>query len=85
MQLTPDADNDDDKIRLLYVAITRAKHTLYITHNSHKLEYLVDDEEKETTTKNMNDSKISKEIINSLSLTPQNIILQDEKILLKRL
>ncbi|MES2213626.1 MAG: ATP-dependent DNA helicase [Patescibacteria group bacterium] len=28
----PSADSIDDKIRLLYVALTRAKHTLYVTH-----------------------------------------------------
>lgn len=28
----PDADSVDDKLRLLYVALTRAEHTLYITH-----------------------------------------------------
>lgn len=44
MKLSPDKDNDDDKLRLLYVALTRAKHTIYVTHNSHKLEYLNDDE-----------------------------------------
>ncbi|MEY4602435.1 MAG: hypothetical protein RL292_376, partial [Candidatus Parcubacteria bacterium] len=28
----PSADSVDDKLRLLYVALTRAQHTLYITH-----------------------------------------------------
>jgi len=28
----PDADSVDDKLRLLYVALTRAEHTLYVTH-----------------------------------------------------
>lgn len=28
----PNADSLDDKLRLLYVALTRAEHTLYITH-----------------------------------------------------
>ncbi len=28
----PSADSIDDKIRLLYVALTRARHTLYVTH-----------------------------------------------------
>lgn len=34
--ITPAGDDEDDFIRLLYVAITRAKHTLYISsHNPH--------------------------------------------------
>lgn len=35
VKLRPSADSLDDKIRLFYVALTRAKHTLYIT--SHQL------------------------------------------------
>ncbi len=84
LPLSADTDNDDDKIRLLYVAVTRAKHTLYITNHSQKLEYLV-----ETTTK-LNakpdtNQDLADETIDSLQLKPQKIFLEDEKILLKRL
>ncbi len=37
--LTPAGDNEDDFIRLLYVAITRAKHTLHITAHDDLVRY----------------------------------------------
>lgn len=37
--LTPAGDNEDDFIRLLYVAITRAKHTLHITAHNDLVRY----------------------------------------------
>lgn len=38
LPIAPASDGDNDKLRLLFVALTRAKHTLYITSYSHTLE-----------------------------------------------
>ena len=38
--LTPAGDNEDDFIRLLYVAVTRAKHTLHISSHADMVRYL---------------------------------------------
>lgn len=80
-KLGPESDNDDDKIRLLFVALTRAKHTLYITHSENILEYLADEKDEKKTKPD----KISKGIYSSLHIVKSREFLQDEKILLKRL
>ena len=36
------SDNEDDFLRLFFVAATRAKHTIYITHSSEILSFLAD-------------------------------------------
>lgn len=41
--LTPAGDNEDDFIRLLYVAMTRAKHSLSITGHEALIRYLTED------------------------------------------
>ena len=38
LPIAPAGDSDDDKLRLLFVAMTRAKHTLHITGYTHTLE-----------------------------------------------
>ena len=38
LPIAPAGDTDDDKLRLLFVALTRAKHSLHITSYSHTLE-----------------------------------------------
>lgn len=38
LPIAPLSDSDNDKLRLLFVALTRAKHTLYITSYTHTLE-----------------------------------------------
>jgi DNA helicase-2/ATP-dependent DNA helicase PcrA len=40
LQLASAGDNEDDFIRLFYVALTRAKHTLYLTHHDSLLRFL---------------------------------------------
>lgn len=44
MSLGPAGDTSDDSMRLLYVAMTRAKHTLYITHSDMITEFLANHE-----------------------------------------
>ncbi len=41
--LTPAGDEEDDFIRLLYVAVTRAKHSLYISGHKPLVRYLTED------------------------------------------
>ncbi len=38
LPLAPTSDGDNDKLRLLFVALTRAKHTLHITSYTHSLD-----------------------------------------------
>ncbi|MCA9334475.1 PD-(D/E)XK nuclease family protein, partial [Candidatus Saccharibacteria bacterium] len=38
LPIAPAGDSDDDKLRLFFVALTRAKHSLHITSYSHTLE-----------------------------------------------
>lgn len=105
-----DMDNTDDRIRLYFVAITRAKHTLYITHNTLKFSALTSnsdiDNEKENINKtdnnkedsnnkedvdqdsNIKDNKnqnITNSMIDALNIVNKNPLIEDEKILLKRL
>ena len=45
--MQPAGDTEDDFIRLLYVAITRAKHTLHITSHDAQVRYLPQDDVKQ--------------------------------------
>lgn len=38
LPIAPVGDSDDDRLRLLFVALTRAKHTLFITSYTHNLD-----------------------------------------------
>jgi DNA helicase-2/ATP-dependent DNA helicase PcrA len=80
LKLLPDADNTDDKIRLYYVAMTRTKHTLCITHHKNKLGFILSD-----TVAEVEKSEINKHITDSLYITEKKEYLDDEKVLLKRL
>ncbi len=49
--LTPAGDEEDDFIRLLYVAVTRAKHSLYISGHKPLVRYITDEtHDAEVTT-----------------------------------
>lgn len=50
LPLTGAGDNEDDFIRLFYVALTRARHTLYLTHHKSPLRFLSVSELPETKT-----------------------------------
>lgn len=50
LPLASAGDTEDDFIRLFYVALTRAKHTLYITHHKSPLRFLQSSELPETKT-----------------------------------
>lgn len=80
MRFGPEGDNDDDKIRLLFVALTRAKHTLYITHSGQKVRFLPANEMQNTES-----FAATNQTINSLTIVKGREFVQDEKVLLKRL
>jgi DNA helicase II / ATP-dependent DNA helicase PcrA len=91
MQYGANLDGEDDKIRLLYVALTRAKSHLTITNSDQKLRYLVnidasesDKEIKEQENKNKV-VEISDESIKTLNIIKQREFVQDERVLLSRL
>lgn len=50
LPLASAGDTEDDFIRLFYVALTRARHTLYITHHKSPLRFLSTSELPETET-----------------------------------
>jgi DNA helicase-2/ATP-dependent DNA helicase PcrA len=80
MRFGPEGDNDDDKIRLLFVALTRAKHTLYITHSGQKVRFLPANEMRAAESFVATD-----QTMNSLAIVKGREFVQDEKVLLKRL
>ncbi len=81
MPLLPTKDDISDRVRLYYVAMTRAKHTLYITHNKEKFSKLLKDKEENTKEKN----DLNKNILNSLYIKERKDLMENEKVLLKRL
>lgn len=84
LRLGPEGDNDDDKIRLLFVALTRAKHTLYITNSSQKVRYLLGDAtnaEVDTEYKEV----VGTATLQSLEMGKSREFVQEETVLLKRL
>lgn len=50
MPLASAGDTEDDFIRLFYVALTRARHTLYLTHHKSPLRFLGSSELPDTVT-----------------------------------
>ncbi len=87
--LTPAGDEEDDFIRLLYVAITRAKHTLHISSHDKQVRYLVGREDVEGKDESSDDREVSEDEI--ISLHEQVLGLaqapytNDEQIIFKRL
>lgn len=61
--LTPAGDNEDDFIRLLYVAITRAKHSLTITSHKPQVRYLTEKDNAQKTDEDERNSINMEEII----------------------
>ena len=76
-------DDEDDFMRLLFVAITRARHTLYITHHDEKLRFLMNPSLPDTTTKK--DTTDSLELLaHGLSVYHMPPFARDEKALLQK-
>ncbi len=93
LPLLPNSNNIDDNIRLYYVAMTRAKHTLYITYVKEKFSYLLNDSEEEKILKNTKGKEVSESFKESLDdnlLETFNPIKKrefqvDEKVILKNI
>ncbi len=81
MPLLPLSDDISDRVRLYYVAMTRAKHTLYMTNNKDKFSMLL----SEKIIKKEEEKEISEKLVNSLFIKEGEIFLEDEKVLLKRI
>lgn len=82
MKLLSESDDYDDKLRLFYVALTRAKHTLYITYSKERLGFIGGEEVGEAGQQNKD---ITPKILQNLHLSKKQDYVQDEKVLLKRL
>jgi DNA helicase-2/ATP-dependent DNA helicase PcrA len=76
-------DTDDDKLRLLYVALTRSKHTLYITHTGQILEYLA--KEGESKGEHLELEDITNETLETLKINTFDLKLDEMSFLKKRL
>jgi DNA helicase-2/ATP-dependent DNA helicase PcrA len=83
LPLASAGDTEDDFIRLFYVALTRARHTLYITHHKSPLRFLSTSELPETET--------SRQIVDTPDLLAHGLSVyhappfaQDEKALLQK-
>jgi DNA helicase-2/ATP-dependent DNA helicase PcrA len=75
----PGRDNEDDKIRLLFVALTRAKHTLYITHSNLKVRFLG---KSDTFTES---SEISDKSLQTILPLSRRVFTNDEEIILQKM
>lgn len=78
--MQPAGDTEDDFIRLLYVAITRAKHTLHISSHEAQVRYLPQYQMKESES----DSVPIEAHENALALHKESY-KEDEWVLLRRL
>lgn len=83
LPLASAGDTEDDYIRLFYVALTRAKHTLYITHHSHKLRFL-DHHTLPETIYEIASPEISNLVAHGLSVYHAPPFSHDEQALLKK-
>ncbi len=83
LPLTGAGDNEDDFIRLFYVALTRARHTLYITHHKSPLRFLSTSELPDTNT--VAESVDASELLaHGLSVYQAPPFAKDEKALLQK-
>ncbi len=80
--INPAGDEEDDFIRLFFVAITRAKHTLHISGHEEMLRYLPQDLIKEVDAKSL---EISEEDHESILGIGVNKIKEDEWAMLSKL
>jgi DNA helicase II / ATP-dependent DNA helicase PcrA len=76
-------DDEDDFIRLFYVALTRARHTLYLTHHKSPLRFLAAPTmpERETTSPVVTAGDV---LVHGLSVYHTEPFASDEKALLEK-
>lgn len=83
LPLTGAGDNEDDFIRLFYVALTRARHTLYITHHKSPLRFLSTSELPDTNTEVL-DVAVPDLLAHGLSVYQAPPFAKDERALLEK-
>lgn len=79
--MQPAGDTEDDFIRLLYVAITRTKHTLHISSHEAQVRYLPED----VGTRNINNDSVPIEAHENALTLYKEPFKEDEWTLLRRL
>ncbi len=82
LPLASAGDNEDDFIRLLYVALTRARHTLYLTHHEALLRYLQHENIPKSEIQEVSESSLH--IAAGLSPYHAPPFAKDEQALLKK-
>lgn len=85
LPLLNDKDDLNDRVRLYYVAMTRAKHTLYITHNQEKFSLLLKAENETEKSGKEIKTKVDENLLKALDLQEKLPLVQDEKSLLKNI
>jgi DNA helicase-2/ATP-dependent DNA helicase PcrA len=83
LPLSQAGDNEDDFIRLFYVALTRARHTLYITHHKSPLRFLSSSSLPDTNDKK-SEADISELLAEGLQIYHIPPFAHDEKALLQK-
>lgn len=83
LPLSNAGDDEDDFIRLFYVALTRARHTLYITHHKSPLRFLTTSDlpETENSVQNVEAPDL---LAHGLSVYHTPPFARDEKALLQK-
>ncbi len=83
LPLSNAGDDEDDFIRLFYVALTRARHTLYITHHKSPLRFLSMSDLPETDSTKQ-DIPVSDLLAHGLAVYHAPPFAKDEKALLQK-
>ena len=78
------ADNYDDFLRLFFVALTRAKHTIYLTYSSSIVPFIAEEQE-EGSLKKVESTISSDSLINGLSVYSIPPFAKNEKALLQKI
>lgn len=86
LPLASAGDTEDDFIRLFYVALTRARHTLYLTHHDSIFRFLSSLESESNTVHNIEpkSSHLNDLLAHGLSVYHAPPFANDEKALLKK-
>ena len=77
-------DNSDDFLRLFFVAITRSKHTIYLTHTENILSFIADEQEK-SSLKRKESCIENDKLLSGLSVYKIPPFAKDERALLNKI
>ena len=78
------ADDEDDFLRIFFVALTRAKTHIYITHNENKFVFLESIEEEKFDKLNLENNDYNNSILSGLQIYQIPPFADDEKALLQK-